>query len=142
MKTSIYKILRPAGIMAAFFLLSATGFSQTRKLPDGTIIYGDGTKRLPNGTVVYQRRTIGQKGTTVRLPDGSVIWPDGNRRYPNDDRRKRHGRWLPPGQAKKIYGGRARDYAPGQQRRWKERDDEHEHEGHHGNRGRGREEDD
>lgn len=148
MKASLYKTLIPFCILAAFFLLSVNGFSQDRKLPDGTIIYGDGTRKLPNGTIIYKGRTGGQKGTTVRLPDGRVVFPDGSRRYPNDrrDNRGNNGKWLPPGQAKKIYGGRARDYAPGQQKKWKKndnewRDDEHEgkhdeHEGKHENHGR------
>lgn len=34
---------------------------------------------------------------------------------------------LPPGQAKKIYGGSAKDYAPGQQKKHKKHDN---HDGH------------
>jgi hypothetical protein len=140
MKTRKNKMLVAAGIMAASFLISVNGMAQDRKLPDGTIVYGDGTRKLPNGTIIYKGgTTVDNRSTNVALPDGSVIYPDGSRNYPNN-RRRTHahdGKWLPPGQAKKIYGGSARDYAPGQQKKWKgDRDrDEHEHE--HGKHGKG-----
>ena len=139
MKRNIYKILVPAGIMAVSILLSVNGFSQDRRLPDGTIIYGDGTRRLPNGTVVYKRGTTRQRGTITRLPDGRVLYPNRSGRYPNDrsNNRRNNGQWLPPGQAKKIYGGRGRDYAPGQQKKWKKNDNGGEHGEEHGNHGRG-----
>jgi hypothetical protein len=118
MKTSIYRTGLLTGIIIAALLLSVNSFGQERKLPDGTIVYPDGTRRLPNGTVIHKGGRIGEKGTTVSLPDGSVVLPDGTRRYPNDRRNggRRNGKWLPPGQAKKIYGGSARDYAPGHQK--------------------------
>ncbi len=118
MKTSKYKIGLLTCIIATSLLLSVNSFSQVRKLPDGTIVYPDGTRKLPNGTVIYKGGTVGEKGTTVSLPDGSVVLPDGSRRYPNDRRntRRSNGKTLPPGQAKKIYGGSARDYAPGHQK--------------------------
>ncbi len=49
-----------------------------------------------------------------------IFNPEQNRRFPND-RRVGNERRLPPGQAKKIYGGSARDYAPGQQKKWDNR---------------------
>jgi hypothetical protein len=125
MKTGKCKIALLTCIIAASLLSSVNSFAQERKLPDGTIVYPDGTRKLPNGTVIYKGGTIGEKGRTVSLPDGSVVLPDGTRRYPNDRRTARgsNGKWLPPGQAKKIYGGSARDYAPGQQK------GKHEHKG-------------
>jgi hypothetical protein len=121
--------------------LSQAAFAQveTKRLPDGTIIYSDGsikrpngemrypkskdgTTRLPDGTVIYpDGRT--DRGTTTRgtrqpdgsiiYPDGRVRYPDGTVRYPNSRNNKRTG-WIPPGQAKKMYGSKsARDYAPG-----------------------------
>lgn len=131
MKKNYSKLLVSA-LMIAGCLLAAKGNSQDRKLPDGTIVYSDGTRRLPNETIIYKDGTNGNNNDnrnnsgTVTLPDGTVIYPDGSRRYPNDDRRngvrknrRNNGQWLPPGQAKKIYGGSAKDYAPGQQKKWK-----------------------
>ena len=117
-----------ACMIAGGVLLSIEGKSQDRRLPDGTIIYGDGTRKLPNGTIIYKdgnNTNKGNNGGAITLPDGSVVFPDGSRRYPNDDRRTtrrtkagKNSGWLPPGQAKKIYGGSAKDYAPGQQKKW------------------------
>ena len=117
-----------AFVIAGSLLLTVQASSQERKLPDGSIVYSDGTRRLPNGTIIYKGNNgnVGtypgntNNGGTVMLPDGTVIYPDGSRRYPNENnnRRRYNGRWLPPGQAKKIYGGSARDYAPGQQKKW------------------------
>ena len=128
-----------ACLIAGSLFLAIDGNSQERKLPDGTIIYSDGTRRLPNGTVIYKGGNNGTVGTNypastggqvITLPDGTVVYPDGSRRYPNDDRTndrrikgknkgRNTGAWLPPGQAKKIYGGSAKDYAPGQQKKGK-----------------------
>ena len=139
-------------LLAAALLIAGQANSQTRKLPDGTIVYPDGTKRLPNGTIIYKdgannypndRRN--DRGA-VTLPDGRVVYPDGgviypddrypdgrypDDRYPNKERRKykKHGhrdngQWLPPGQAKKIYGGSAKDYAHGQ-KKWKKHGKKH-----------------
>lgn len=138
MKNNNSKVIIGACLIASCLLSTIQGNSQTRKLPDGTIVYSDGTRRLPNGTVIYKDGTNGTYtnnnnnrniGTAVSLPDGTVIYPDGSRRYPNDGRRnnghvghhnnRENQGWLPPGQAKKIYGGSAKDYAPGQQKKWK-----------------------
>lgn len=86
----------------------------TRQWPDGTIQYPDGTTRYPDGAVCYP-------DGTMQYPDGTVRYPDGRTDYPQDSRnRKWNGQnrsnqscGLPPGQAKKIYGGHARDYAKG-----------------------------
>jgi hypothetical protein len=128
MKKIKSKVILPGFIVAAFFLIAADANSQYKKLPDGSIVYSDGTRRLPNGTVIYKGGT-NNNGTannngTISLPDGSVIYRDGTRGYPNSKKIHHHARrnnsgWLPPGQAKKIYGGSAKDYAPGQQKKWK-----------------------
>ena len=118
-----YSLIALCLMVSAF--ISPRVFSQTR-LPDGTIINRDGSKHLPNGTTVY--------------PDGTIIWKDGSRHYPKGAKpntgdktingilypnnnypvynkkhsgRNNNGQWLPPGQAKKRYGGEAKDYAPG-----------------------------
>jgi hypothetical protein len=122
MKNTPSKILLSAGLIAGCLLTTFAGNTQERKLPDGSIIYGDGTRRLPNGTIVYKDGNRTTNGGVITLPDGSVAYPDGTRRYPRTEKRRSsrtNGEWLPPGQAKKIYGGQAKDYAPGQQKKWK-----------------------
>ena len=85
----------------------------------GPVVERDGTTRYPDGTIVY--------------PDGTVRYPNGrierNDRYPDYDRRdERHqccnGCGMPPGQAKKKYGGNARDYAKGRKNCKKDHDDD------------------
>ena len=137
MKKTMYKILCPLFFLAALSLFSLDGISQNRKLPDGTIVYPDGSRKLPNGTVINKSGTVTRRNRDVRLPGGQVVWREG--RNPNERRRetrRNNGKWMPPGQAKKVYGGSARDYAPGQQKKWNknkrrgkhddERDDDHE----------------
>jgi hypothetical protein len=111
-------------VLTTALLISLTGYSQERKLPDGSIVYSDGTRRLPNGTVIYKDGSVANNGTggsVINLPNGTVLYPDGQARYPDNGRQnhRRKAGWLPPGQAKKIYGGSAKDYAPGQQTKWK-----------------------
>ncbi|MCW3111812.1 MAG: hypothetical protein JWR18_208 [Segetibacter sp.] len=131
MKKINSKMLMSACLAAGSILLSADANSQERKLPDGTIVYSDGTRRLPNGTVIYKGGNNGNNNDNrnnsgvVTLPDGTVVYPDGSRRYPNQERRTHRrtrgndGEWLPPGQARKTYGGRGKDYNHGQQKKWK-----------------------
>lgn len=118
--------------------ISQNSYAQTeaKRLPDGTIIYSDGSIRRPNGevkypnnngtnypkanypTARYPRGTRRQDGSII-YPDGSVKYPNGSVRYPNgtvkypNNRNNNYPQGLPPGQAKKRYGGNARDYAPG-----------------------------
>ena len=101
MKKTIYKILLPAFFLATLSLASQDGISQNRKLPDGTIVYPDGSRKLPNGTVINKRGTVTRKNKDVRFPGGQVVWKEG--RNPNERRRetRRNGKWMPPGQAKK-----------------------------------------
>lgn len=142
------KKLVPAIMMAGTLLFSVTGFSQTKKLPDGTVVYENGNKKLPNGTIIKKDGTILKTGGE-RLPDGTIKFPGDGRNYPETRRngRRRYGNDLPPGQAKKRYGGRAKDYAPGQQKKWKknkdwekdDNDNEHndkEHKGKHKGNGK------
>ncbi len=117
MKTSSFKLT--SALVTGFLFFSLQSFAQEKKLPDGSIVYPDGTRKLPNGTVIYKegRNTSRERGN---YPEGTVILPDGSRRYPGDDRRYKHPGNLPPGQAKKIYGAQsARDFAPGHQKKWK-----------------------
>ncbi|MGI8638055.1 MAG: hypothetical protein ACR2KZ_21890 [Segetibacter sp.] len=150
MKNISLKIFPAAVMIAGCLLFSITGNSQDKKLPDGTIVYSDGTKRLPNGTIIYKDGNTRKNGNNnfpsnngvITLPDGTMVYPDGSRRYPKEGKRGgrknkgNNGQWLPPGQAKKIYGGSAKDYAPGQQKKWKGKDrddDDHDNNQNHDN---------
>lgn len=134
-----FKMAITAFMVIGALSLSVTGFSQAKKLPDGTVVNSDGTKKLPNGTVIDKDGASAGKRKTITLPDGRVVSRDRAERYPNERRlgRRNNGKWLPPGQAKKIYGGRAKDYAPGQQKKLKknrkEWRGENGHKGKHNN---------
>ena len=111
--TKIYKWLIPVMIL----FISTSSYAQLfprdsrtggifGQRSQGPTVDRDGTTRYPDGTVVY--------------PDGTVRYPNGrierNNRYPDYDRRNNNhqccnGCGMPPGQAKKKYGGHARDYA-------------------------------
>ncbi len=112
-------------------------------------VYGNNPNNYPNnrtnnGTVyrasdgqvynrgdVYRDRdgNVYQNGRVIRTGDiygnPGILGRNGNQTvyYPNQN-----GRNLPPGQAKKIYGGKAKDYAKGQQKKrnnsWKKHDDD------------------
>lgn len=152
MKKIKSKIFFTACLITGCLLVASDAHSQDRRLPDGTIVYSDGTRRLPNGTIIYKGGNNGDannypnNGGVITLPDGSVIYPDGSRRDRNDDRRydrrnrnrNNNREWMPPGQAKKVYGGSARDYAPGQQKKWKGRDDDDYGKGKGKGKGKGR----
>lgn len=157
MKTHYYKWMTPIFILAAFVFSSTESYSQTRKLPDGSVVYPDGSRKLPNGTVVYKNGTIKKRNSGDR-----VIYPDSRREDQRRRRRRRsrevetrhntNGKWIPPGQAKKIYGGNARDYAPGHQKKWKkgrkngnwvedDREDHNDQSGRHESKRRGKKDD-
>ncbi len=133
MKKNIFKILSAFTIL--FFCVSQTEAQMPKRLPDGSIRYPNGTIKYPNGS--------------VRLPNGTINYPNRTKRYPpilpSSPRYPHHthhaGTWLPPGQAKKIYGGNARDYAPGHQKKWK-KNKYHEDGDHEGGKHEGKEHDD
>lgn len=120
MKTNYFKWMLSIFILAAFVFSSTESYSQTRKLPDGSIVYPDGTRKLPNGTVVHKDGTIKKRNSGKQ-----VIYRDSRREEQRRRRREierrnnnNNGKRIPPGQAKKIFGGNARDYAPGHQKKW------------------------
>jgi hypothetical protein len=125
--TKLYKWLLPVMILfstASFAQISpriiwdSDIFKQRRQ---GPVTERDGTTRYPDGS--------------VRYPDGTVTYPDGTTRYPNG-RTERNNRTyegnhdccntcnMPPGQAKKKYGGHARDYAKAKKHCNKQNDDD------------------
>lgn len=160
-KQFIMKKISLKWIIAIFVItivFSQNTYSQviTKRLPDGSTVYSDGTIRLPNGQVRYPNNTNGTTypsnypdygigrypRTSTRQSDGSIIYPDGRIVYPDGTVRYPEGRvyspsnnsrWIPPGQAKKMYGAHdARDFAPGhnknRNRNYDREDDRDEHE--------------
>ncbi|UFK98400.1 lipoprotein [Kaistella faecalis] len=116
---NLFKIIAAAGL--AFTLASCGaandvyGNNYPNNYPNG------GVYRTPDGTVyrqgdVYRDRNgnVYQNGRVVRTGDvygrPGIITRSGDNRgnYPRNNQN------LPPGQAKKVYGGSAKDYAPGQ----------------------------
>ncbi len=76
---------------------------------DGTVYRQGEVYRDRNGTV-YQNGRVLRRGDVAGRP--GILSRNGN--YPVYGN---NGRNLPPGQAKKVYGGRATDYAKGQQKK-------------------------
>ncbi|WP_447951243.1 hypothetical protein [Chryseobacterium koreense] len=78
------------------------------RAPDGAVYRQGDVYRDRNGNV-YQNGRVIQTGDVYGQP--GILGRNGNSTvyYPNNN-----DRGLPPGQAKKIYGGEAKDYAPGQ----------------------------
>lgn len=87
---------------------------------------------LVGGLIISCSTTNTAHGKVYRAPDGTIyrqgqIYKDRNGIvYRNGQiyRMKSNAKQLPPGQAKKIFGGSAKDYAPGQvkkrnNRKWK-----------------------
>ncbi|MEJ7675800.1 MAG: hypothetical protein WKF59_24615 [Chitinophagaceae bacterium] len=146
-----------SGLVITFVAHTYGTYAQviTKRLPDGTVVYSDGSvklpngeirypktkgKRLPDGTVIYpDGSTKPRTNTGTRQQDGSIIYPDGRVKYPdgtvrypdgtvrNSSNKNKNRKWLPPGQAKKIYGGKARDYAPGHNKNKKHEYDNDDH---------------
>lgn len=75
---------------------------------DGAVYGRNEVYRDRNGNV-YQNGSVLRRGDVYGQP--GILGRNGNQTvyYPNNNQRR-----LPPGQAKKIYGGNAKDYAPGQ----------------------------
>ena len=135
------------GVLLCSLLLSQKSYSQT-KYPDGTIIYKDGSRQLPNGKVVYPDGSRRNNNGINRTIDG-ILHPNSNRTvYNNRNSNRNNGQGMSPGQAKKVYGGEAKDYAPGHNKgggKWNNRENEN-YKGEHGKgksngRGHGRDKD-
>gem|GEM_PF-3033698 len=96
--------------VCSFLLLSSLGSFAQKSVYD--VIPGSGPKKKPSSSAPGVIRG------TDRKNDGVYTG-------------RRSRRSLPPGQAKKIYGGSARDYAPGQEKRRKHHKKHHGHRHHH-----------
>lgn len=81
------------------------GDTRVYKAKDGTVYRQGEVYKDRNGNI-YQNGRIIKSSEIFRVPNAQ----DNDGRYKKNKRNK-----LPPGQAKKIYGGDAKDYAPGQQ---------------------------
>lgn len=81
------------------------GNGGTYRSPDGNVYRQGDVYRDRNGNV-YQNGRVVRRGD-VRGQSG-ILGRNGNTTV------YRNARRLPPGQAKKVYGGSAKDYAPGQ----------------------------
>ena len=81
---------------------------QVYRTSDGTI-YRQGDIYRDRRGDVYQNGRIIRRGEQTGNP--GILGRNGNNNvyYPTTNSRR-----LPPGQAKKVYGGKAKDYAPGQ----------------------------
>ena len=105
------------------FMLLAFSFESNaqnvkKRLPDGTIIYTDGSikkptgevinpnpngTRLPDGTIIFPNGKTYPGSTTQRFPnrgvrqaDGSILYPDGRIKYPDGSVRYPDGRVVYP----------------------------------------------
>lgn len=138
--TNLFKILLGSGLALTLVSCGAVNDNYGNNYPNNGNSYprngtNNGTVyRAPDGKVygrneVYRDRqgTVYQNGRIIRTgdPTGNPGILRGNQTvyYP-----QRNDRKLPPGQAKKIYGGNAKDYAKGQQKKrsnqWKKYDDD------------------
>lgn len=127
---NLFKILISTGLMV---LVTACGAVQdpyrnndqnrngnVYRANDGVVYRRGEVYRDRNGTVYQNGRVIktgdvyGNPGILTGNRNGDIYYPRNNRRN------------LPPGQAKKVYGGKATDYAKGQQKKrnnqWKKYD--------------------
>lgn len=110
-KWSIVLMMLAVSTSASAQLFPRNGniFGNTSNRP---VVRQDGSRQWPDGTIQYPN------GTT-RYPDGAIRYPNGTMSYPRNQRSNRdydncnNRGHLPPGQAKKVYGGNARDYAKG-----------------------------
>ena len=118
---NLFKIMAVAGL--AFTLASCgaandpygtnypnypTNDGRVFRAPDGTVYRSGDVYRDRDGNV-YQNGRVIRTGDVYGNP--GILGRNGNNTvyYPNNN-----AKGLPPGQAKKIYGGSAKDYAPGQ----------------------------
>lgn len=131
---SIYKIVLAGGV---FLTLASCGVADpyygNNRYPNGT--YGNSrVYRTADGNV-YRQGDVYRDRNGVVYRDGRVI--DRTNVYGRPGIISRPGNYggnyrkLPPGQAKKVYGGRATDYAYGQQ---KKRYGNQNHQGNQGNK--------
>ena len=117
---NLIKIVAIAGLSFVFTACATTNGNNRDQYPNNRSNNGGIIYRTPDGGIfregeiyrdkngnVYKNGRIIRTGDIIGIPGvidvkGVVLFPGNNPRN------------LPPGQAKKIYGGNATDYAPGQ----------------------------
>ena len=109
---NLHKWVNAGMFLIIISAISIKAYSQSanrsRRLPDGTVVYSDGTIKRTDGTLKYPDGRI-------RQSDGSIKYPDGTVRYPGNNNASKPA--LPPGQAKKLFDTKsAKPFAPGQQK--------------------------
>lgn len=128
LKTIILAIVASAAMVSC----GATNDPYGNRYPgnDRVIVY-----RAPDGGTYRTGEVYRDRSGNV-YQNGRIIRTGGN---------VYNGRNLPPGQAKKVYGGEAKDYAPGQVKKrgpyYDKRYDDNDykkHKNHKGNKGKGR----
>ncbi len=117
----VFNLIAGAGLALSLASCSANpGVSDRNNYPSNGTVYRAGDGNVYNRGEVYRDRNgnVYQNGRVIRRGDvygRPGVITRGNQStvyYPN-----RNARNLPPGQAKKIYGGSAKDYAKGQQKK-------------------------
>lgn len=119
---SLIKIL---AVAALAFTLASCGTQQNstngNQYPNSRYPSNGGIFKTPDGTV-YREGDVYRDGSGNVYQNGRVIRNEGTLNLPGilgTNGVYTNGKKLPPGQAKKIYGGEAKDYAPGQQNKSK-----------------------
>jgi len=105
-------------LLSAAFILSVSASYAQKSIYD--VVPGSGPKKTSTG-----------KTNETTLPD--IINGNDKNHHETKTVYHRKRRNLPPGQAKKVYGGRATDYAPGQV---KKHHHGHKNKNHHGHKGK------
>lgn len=117
--TTLFKILLTAGVAITMASCGAANDPY----------YGNngGVYRAPDGSVYRQGEVYRDRNGNV-YQNGQTLRRSGDYGYGNYPNRRN----LPPGQAKKVYGGRAKDYAPGQVKKRGGYYDYNDNDGHQG----------
>lgn len=118
----VFKFIAAGGLVFALASCGTANDAYGNNYPNQYPQGNGGTYRTPDGNVyrqgdIYRDRNgnVYQNGRVIRTGDvrsrPGVVSRNGNNNvyYPN-----RTAKRLPPGQAKKVYGGSAKVYAPGQ----------------------------
>ncbi|MGN6194407.1 MAG: hypothetical protein ACTHOB_05680 [Ginsengibacter sp.] len=118
MKATLHFKTKAIGLSVLFLIISFTASAQKKSVYD--VIPGSGPKKTQTSknVVIFRSKKNESRRNT----------------YPVYTTRRKN---LPPGQAKKIYGGSATDYAPGQVKKhydngWKDEHGKKEHGEKHG----------
>ncbi|MGA9212869.1 MAG: hypothetical protein WBY99_09275, partial [Kaistella sp.] len=130
---NLFKIILGAGLAITLSSCSTTQNPYGNNYPNNGTVYRTNDGQVYRRGDIYRDRNgnVYQNGRIIRTGDvygqPGILGRNGNKTiyYPNQNRQN-----LPPGQAKKIYGGSAKDYAKGQQNKrnnqWKKYNNDHQ----------------